>query len=70
MALSKDWMERKEKKMELKDCSVEALKVAVNFMYGINIPEAFDEHGELLHLADLFMMENLKEVVVEKGPQR
>ena len=65
-ALSKDWMERKEKKMEVKDCSVEALKVTVNFMYGINIPEDFEEHGELLHLADLFMLENLKEVVVEK----
>merc|ERR1712181_87843 len=58
--------ERKEKKIELRDCSVEALNVAVNFMYGIDIPEDFEEHGELLHLADLFMMENLKEVVVEK----
>jgi len=66
IALSKDWMEKKEKKMEIKDCSVEALKVVVNFMYGINIPEDFDEHGELLHLAELFMMANLKEVVVEK----
>ena len=66
VALSKDWMEKKEKKMELKDCSVEALNVAVNFMYGINIPEDFEEHGELLHLAELFMMANLKEVVVEK----
>ena len=66
MALSKDWMEKKEKKMELKDCSAEALNVAVNFMYGINIPEDFTQHGELLHLADLFMMDKLKEVVVDR----
>merc|ERR1712192_83354 len=58
--------ERKEKKIELRDCSVEALNVAVNFMYGIDIPEDFEEHGELLHLADLFMMKNLKEMVVDK----
>jgi len=65
MALSKDWMEKKEKKMELKDCSAEALNVVVNFMYGINIPEDFTQHGELLHLADLFMMDKLKEMVVK-----
>ena len=65
MALSKDWLEKKEKKMELKECSAEALHVAVNFMYGINIPEDFKEHGELLHLAELFMMDNLKEVIEE-----
>ena len=64
-ALSKDWLEKKENKMELKDCSTEALHVAVNFMYGINIPEDFKEHGELLHLAELFMMDNLKEVIEE-----
>ena len=66
MALSRDWLEKKEKKMELKDCSAEALHVAVNFMYGINIPEDFKEHGELLHLAELFMMDNLKEVIEER----
>ena len=66
MALSKDWLEKKEKKMELKDCSAEALHVAVNFMYGINIPEDFKEHGELLHLAELFMLDNLKEVIEEQ----
>jgi len=65
MALSKDWLEKKEKEMELKECSAEALHVAVNFMYGINIPEDFKEHGELLHLAELFMMDNLKEVIEE-----
>ena len=69
MALSRDWLEKKEKKMELKDCSAEALHVAVNFMYGVNIPEDFKEHAELLHLAELFMMDNLKEVVEERLAQ-
>ena len=68
-ALSRDWLEKKEKKMDLKDCSVEALHVAVNFMYGINIPEDFKEHAGLLHLAELFMMDNLKEVVEERLAQ-
>jgi len=68
-ALSRDWLEKKEKKMDLKDCSVEALHVAVNFMYGINIPEDFKEHAELLHLAELFMMDNLKEVAEERLAQ-
>ena len=66
MALSREWMEKKEKKMVLQDCSIEALNVAVNFMYGINVPEDFTQYGDLLHLAELFMMENLKEVVVER----
>ena len=66
MALSNDWLEKKEKKMELKECSAAVLHVAVNFMYGINIPEGFKEYDELLRLADLFMMDNLKEVIEER----
>ena len=66
MALSGEWTERKEKKMVLKDCSAEALIVAVNFIYGISVPEDFTQYGDLLHLAELFQMENLKEVVVER----
>ena len=71
MALSREWwngvlMEKKEKKMVLKDCSAEALNVAVDFMYGIQVPEGFTQYGDLLHLAELFMMENLKEAVVER----
>ena len=66
MALSKDWLEKKERRMELKECSAEALHVAVNFMYGNNVPEDFKEHGKLLHLAELFMMDNLKEVIEER----
>ena len=36
-ALSKEWMERNSGRMELKDCSYEALEVAVNFMSGVYI---------------------------------
>ena len=69
MALSgewKEWQEWEEKKMVLKYCSAEALNVAVDFMYGIQVPEGFTQYGDLLHIAELFMMENLKEVVVER----
>lgn len=66
IALSKDWLEKKEKKMDIKECSVSVLHVAVNFMYGINIPEEFKEYRDLIHLADLFMMDNLKEVIEER----
>ena len=69
MALSgewKEWEEWEEKKMVLKYCSAEALNVAVDFMYGIQVPEGFTQYGDLLHLAELFMMENLKEAVVER----
>ena len=59
-ALSKEWMERNSGRMELKDCSYEALEVAVNFMYHLYIPDGFSENIELLHLADLLMMDDLK----------
>ena len=66
MMMSKDWMEKREKRVKLEDCSAEALSVAVDFMYGINIPVDFTGLRELLHIADLFMMENLTEVVVKR----
>ena len=64
--MTKDWLEKKDRKMELKECSAEALDVAVNFMYGIKVPERFTELRELLHIAELFMMGNLAEVVVQR----
>ena len=39
MLMSKDWMEKREKRIELKDCTAKALEVAVDFMYGISIPK-------------------------------
>ena len=64
--MTKDWLEKKDRKMELKDCSADALNVAVNFMYGIKVPEHFTQLPELLHLAELFLMGNLSDVVVER----
>ena len=64
--MTKDWLEKKDRKMELKECSADALNVAVNFMYGIKVPEHFTQLPELLHLAELFLMGNLSEVVVER----
>ena len=52
------------KTMEVKDFSFEVLSTAVDFMYGIEIPEDFnnsDDLRSLLHLADLFLMESLKD---------
>ena len=66
VALTKDWLEKKDRKMELKDCSADALDVAVNFMYGIEVPKEFTDLRDLLHLAEQFMMENLTEVVVQR----
>ena len=60
-ALSKEWMERNSGGMELKDCSCEALEVAVDFMYLQPIPNGFSDNIELLHLADMLMMDDLKE---------
>ena len=54
-------MERNSGQMELKSCSSGALEVAVNFMYHRPIPNGFSGNIELLHLADMFMMNDLKE---------
>ena len=55
-----------EKKIDFKDCSAEDMSVTVNFMYGFSISGDFKENGELLHLAELFVMEDLKEVIVKR----
>ena len=44
-----------------KDCTADVLHAAVNFMYGISIPDNFKEGSGLLRLADLLMMEGLKQ---------
>ena len=51
---------------EVKDFSHEVLSTAVDFMYGIDIPEDFKDLNDLkslLHLADLYLMEDLKDAV-------
>ena len=54
---------KSKSEMEVKDCSREVLACIVNFMYGVPIPEDFDDPQGLLHQADLFMMEDLKSAV-------
>ena len=52
------------KTMEVKEFSYEVLSAAVDFMYGIEIPEEFNKVEDLrslLHLADLYLMEDLKD---------
>merc|ERR1719370_368974 len=49
--------------IDVKDCSLEVLNCAVNFMYGTPVPEDFADTQGLLHQADLFMMEDLKKAV-------
>ena len=52
------------KTMDVDEFSFEVLSTAVDFMYGIEIPEGFnngDDLKSLLHMADLYLMEDLKE---------
>jgi hypothetical protein len=51
------------KRLEVKEFSYEVVSTAVDFMYGIEIPEDFnsDDLKSLLHMADLFLMEGLKD---------
>ena len=55
------------KKLEVTEFSFEVLSTAVDFMYGIEIPEDFnnssDELKSLLHMADQYLMEGLKDAV-------
>ena len=52
------------KAMEVEEFSYEVLSTAVDFMYGVEIPEGFNKEEDLkslLHLADLYLMEDLKD---------
>ena len=54
------------KTMEVNEFSHKVLSTAVDFMYGIEIPEVFnntDDLKTLLHMADLYLMEDLKDAV-------
>ena len=57
-------MDNKKKTLDVKEFSYEVLSTAVDFMYGIEIPEEFNDEGDLrnlLHMADLYLMEDLKD---------
>ena len=52
------------KTLEVTEFSYEVLSAAVDFMYGIEIPEEFDNEEDLkslVHMADLYLMEDLKD---------
>ena len=52
------------KTLEVTEFSYEVLSAAVDFMYGIELPEDFnskDDLKNLLRLADLYLMDNLKD---------
>ena len=54
------------KTMEVNEFSFEVLSTAVDFMYGIEIPEDFNKRDDLkslLHMADQYLMEDLKVAV-------
>ena len=54
---------KSKSELEVKDCSPGVLTCVVDFMYGIPIPEDFEDTKGLLHQADLFLMEDLKSAV-------
>ena len=54
---------KSKSELEVKECSPEVLICIVDFMYGIPIPEDFEDTKGLLHQADLFLMEDLKSAV-------
>ena len=59
-------MGNNSKTMEVKEFSFKVLSTAVDFMYKIDIPEDFyniDVLTSLLHMADLYLMEDLKDAV-------
>ena len=54
----------RKKKLEVVEFSYEVLSTAVDFMYGIEIPEEFNDEDDLrslLRMADLYLMEDLKD---------
>ena len=52
--------------MEVREFSFAVLSTAVDFIYGIDIPESFNDSEDLkslLFLSDLYLMDNLKAAV-------
>merc|ERR1719370_1634714 len=53
-----------KKTLEVVEFSYDVLSTAVDFMYGIEIPEEFNDENDLrslLHMADHYLMEDLKD---------
>lgn len=47
-------------KVALAECPAAALAATIAYMYGIDVPEGFAGLPELLRLADMLMMEELR----------
>jgi hypothetical protein len=59
--------DRDDKKMDVTpDCSPEVLEETINFMYGKDIEDQFDDFAGLLDTAERFMMEDFKIVIGKK----
>ena len=56
-------MQENKQEMVIKDKSVEAVKEAINFMYGIDIREGIKDYAALLDIADYFLMADFKNEV-------
>ena len=55
----------KKKLLEVKECSYHQLDTIINFIYGVEISEelSLDDLKVILAMADLYLMEDLKEAV-------
>ena len=51
--------------LEVKECSPEVLSITIKFIYGIGLPEdlGVEDAKDLLTMADLYIMEDLKEAL-------
>ena len=56
-------LQENKQEMVIKDKSVEAVKEAINFMYGIDIREGIKDYAALLDIADYFLMADFKNEV-------
>ena len=58
--LADDFKERKEKKIEIKDFNQETVGEMVNFLYGFELRESFEDYISLFRIADKYAIEDLK----------
>jgi len=54
-----------QNQLEVKECSPEVLSTTIKFIYGIGLPEdlSVEDAKDLLTIADLYLMEDLKEAL-------
>jgi len=52
--------------LDFKDCEPATLATTIDFLYGVDVPEGFQDLQGLLRLADKFIMEALKKELVRR----